>query len=154
MGAAHLDVLTQRLTDLRALAGHRALAGVEVRFADVERLGQRADLERFLAGRLARSGELRDLLAHCVAADALRQPAVAALDDSAQRRAFPPANPDRWPWRLDRSRRETHVVDVEPLAVPRHVLLAQRQVDHIERLVEDATALRERNAIRLELRFH
>src|SRR3954471_23499338 len=97
MRAAHVDVLAQRLSDLRTLPGHRPVAHVEVRLTDVQRLGQGADLQRFLACFFPHLGQFRDLLAHRVTADALRQPPVAALDNTAYRRAFPPTDPDRWP---------------------------------------------------------
>ena len=89
----------------------------------------------------------------CSARRALRDPAVAACRDPAQRGLARSADPDRRARLLHRARPLPDVLEAPARAGVLRPLVGERDGDRVDRLVGDRAALGERHAERVELAF-
>src|SRR6266540_4914803 len=94
--AAYRPELVEPLDEEIGRARQRLLADVPRGLADVEELGDAAEVDRLVAdGSLPVLEQVRDLARHLVARRALRQPAVTPLGGAAERGLRRSADPDR-----------------------------------------------------------
>src|SRR2546427_5614085 len=101
----HRAVLVHRFGQLLGWAGDRAARHLPIWLADVHRLGDDTDLGLGAGAHLvAVSAEVGDRVRHLLARCPLRDPAIAARCDPAQRGAARPADPARWAPPLARPR--------------------------------------------------